>query len=59
MIYTPSAHTQAQTLQSRAEWHRREAQNFLRHSCAAMYQHEKEAERLEREAAKLLNQPKG
>jgi len=45
---------QAATLLARAQWHRAESENFLRHSCSAMYQHEKEAERLEREAAKLL-----
>lgn len=58
MTYTPSAHTQAQAMLSRAQWHRAESKNFLRHSVAAMYQHEREAEDLEQRAAELLKQPK-
>jgi hypothetical protein len=50
--------TQAAGMMSRAQWHRQEAANFLRHSVAAMYQHERAAEDLERAAAKLLNQTK-
>ena len=56
MIYTPSTATQAAALLNRAQWHRAESNNFLRHSCAAMRQHEREAEDLERRAAELLNQ---
>jgi hypothetical protein len=58
MTYTPSAHTQAQALLSRAQWHRAESKNFLRHSVAAMYQLEREAEDLEQRAAQLLNKAK-
>ena len=58
MTYAPSRYTQAQTMQSRAQWHRAESQNFLRHSCAAMRQHEREAEDLERRAAQLLKEIK-
>lgn len=58
MTYTPSAHTQAQAMLNRAQWHRAESKNFLRHSVAAMYQHEREAEDLEQRAAQLLKQPK-
>ena len=46
--------TQAAVMLARAQWHRAESNNFLRHSVAAMYQHEREAENLERRAAQLL-----
>ena len=55
MNYTPSRATQAAALLNRAKWHRAESINFLRHSVAAMRQHEREAEDLERRAAELLN----
>ena len=55
MNYAPSPATQAAAMLNRAKWHRAEAINFLRHSCAAMRQHEREAEDLERRAAELLN----
>jgi hypothetical protein len=46
--------TQAAAMLNRAKWHRAESQNFLRHSVAAMHQHEREAEDLERRAAELM-----
>lgn len=56
MNYAPSPATQAAALLNRAQWHRAESINFLRHSVAAMHQHEREAEDLERRAAELLKQ---
>jgi hypothetical protein len=46
--------TQAAAMLARAQWHRAESENFLRHSVAAMYQHEREAEDLEGRAAQLM-----
>jgi hypothetical protein len=46
--------TQAALLIKSAQWHRQEAANYLRHSVAAMHQHERAAQDLERAAAKLL-----
>jgi hypothetical protein len=46
--------TQAAAMLARAQWHRAESANFLRHSVAAMRQHEREAEDLESRAAQLL-----
>lgn len=45
--------TQAAAMLARAQWHRAESENFLRHSVAAMHQHEREAEDLERRAAAM------
>lgn len=52
----PNAATRAASLRERAQWHRTEAQNFLRHSAAAMRQHEEEARDLEAEADRLTQQ---
>jgi len=49
----PSPATRAQALRSRAQWHRTEAQDFLRHSAAAMHQHDEEARELEALANQL------
>jgi len=49
----PSPATRAASLRQRAQWHRSEANNYLRHSVAAMRQHEEEALDLEAEAARL------
>ena len=49
----PSPATRAASLRQRAQWHRNEANNYLRHSVAAMHQHEEEAQDLENEAARL------
>lgn len=46
--------TQAAAMLARAQWHRAESENFLRHSVPAMYQHEREAEELERRATQML-----
>jgi len=51
---TMNKQTQAAAMLARAQWHRTESENFLRHSVAAMYQHEREAEDLERRAAQLM-----
>ena len=52
----PSPATRAASLRQRAQWHRNEAQNFLRHSTAAMRQHDEEAQDLETEADRLTQQ---
>lgn len=56
MNYQPSPAARAAVLLNRAQWHRSESQNFLRHSVQAMHQHERTAEDLERHAAEILNQ---
>lgn len=52
----PSPATRAASLRQRAQWHRNEGQNFLRHSAAAMRQHDEEARDLEAEADRLTNE---
>ena len=52
----PSPATRAAALRSRAQWHRTEGQNYLRHSAAAMRQHDEEALDLEAEADRLTQQ---
>jgi len=52
----PSPATRAASLRQRAQWHRTEGQNFLRHSVAAMRQHDEEAADLEAEADRLTQQ---
>lgn len=52
----PSPATRAAALRNRAQWHRTEGQNYLRHSAAAMRQHDEEAADLEAEADRLTQQ---
>lgn len=52
----PSPATRAAALRARAQWHRTEGQNFLRHSAAAMRQHDEEARELEAAADQLTQQ---
>jgi hypothetical protein len=52
----PSPATRAAGLRARAQWHRTEGQNFLRHSAAAMRQHDEQARELEAEADHLTQQ---
>jgi len=49
----PSPATRAASLRERAQWHRTEAANYLRHSAAAMHQHDEEARELEALANQL------
>jgi hypothetical protein len=49
-----SPETQAANLLAQAADRRAESNNFLRHSVAAMYQFEADAENLEKRAAELL-----
>jgi hypothetical protein len=52
----PSPATRAAQLRARAQWHRTEGQNYLRHSAAAMHQHDEEARELEAEADQLTKE---
>ena len=54
MQQTPD--TLAASLWLRAQWHRAQSRDFLNNSCASMHQHEKEAERLENQAAALTSE---
>lgn len=49
-----SPETQAENLLAQAAHCREESKNFLRHSVAAMYQFQTDAESLEKRAAQLL-----
>jgi len=54
MQQTPD--TQAAALWLRAQWHRAQSRDFLNNSSASMHQHEKDAERLEKQAAELTRE---
>jgi hypothetical protein len=52
----PSPATRAASTWIRAQWHRAQSRDFLNNSTAAMHQHERQAEALEAEAARLTNE---
>jgi hypothetical protein len=54
MQQTPD--TLAAVLWIRAQWHRAQSRDFLNNSSASMHQHEKDAERLEKQAAELTRE---
>lgn len=49
----PAPQTAAAVLWIRAQWHRAQSRDFLNKSVQSMYQHEKEADELERRAREL------
>ena len=52
-----SPQAQAYSLRPRAQWHREQSEDYLNHSTAAMYQHERAADALEQQADKLEQEP--
>jgi len=52
-----SPQAQAYSLRQRAQWHREQSEDYLNHSTAAMYQHERAADALEQQADKLEQEP--
>lgn len=56
MLTNQTPETLAATLWIRAQWHRAQSRDFLNNSSHSMGQHERQAEELEAQAAKLLEQ---
>jgi hypothetical protein len=53
----PSPQAQAFSLRQRAQWHRKQSEDYLNHSVSAMRQHKQAAEAMEEQADKLEQEP--
>lgn len=52
-LQSASAHPTIVAMRERAQWHRKESENFLVHSVHAMHQHDKDASHMEATATAL------